>query len=87
MKIFNKLPEFQTSLKEALLLRIKECSLKIFMIESQNQYESFNIKIMKDQFKLPEGQIVKQAAKLIAKGDILAKVDTEKGTIVFETNR
>ena len=70
----------------ALEDKVKECSLKIFMIESQNQYESFNLSTMKDRFKMDQGPIIKQASKLIAKGDILAKVDLEKGTIVFETN-
>ena len=35
---------------------------------------------------MEQGPIVKQASKLISKGDILAKVDQEKGTIVFETD-
>ena len=87
VKIFSKLDEFKSgSLKDALLKKVKECSLKIFMIESQNQYDSFNMSILKEQFKLEQGPIVKQASKLISKGDILAKVDQEKGTIVFETN-
>lgn len=35
VKIFSKLDEFKSgSLKDALLKQVKECSLKIFMIES-----------------------------------------------------
>ena len=84
VKIFGKLPDF-ANIKVSLLNKVKECALKIFLIESQNQYESFSIKILKEQFKIEEAPIIKQTSKLISKGDILAKVDQEKGVIIFET--
>lgn len=60
VKIFSKLPEFQSgSLKDALLLKLKECSLKIFLIDSKNQYDSHSLAIIKEQFKLEEAPIVK----------------------------
>lgn len=58
VKIFSKLPNFD-SLKDSLLSKVKECSLKIFLIESQNQYESFSMKNLKAQFQIEEAPIVK----------------------------
>ena len=44
IKIFSKLRGFVNGhLKEALLIKVKEVAMKIFIIESQAQHESFSI--------------------------------------------
>ena len=44
IKFFSNLAEFtEGSLKNALTEALKQISLKIYMIESQNQYESYSI--------------------------------------------
>ena len=60
----------QGPLKEMLKQKIKEVALKIHFLECQNQYESFGIKAIQDQFGLEKGPIVKEASKLIVKGDV-----------------
>lgn len=67
-----------------MLNKIKECALKIFMLEAKNQYDSFSINQLQQQFKMEKAPIVKQTSKLISKGDLMAKIDNQRGNIVFE---
>jgi len=85
IKIFQKMPEFQNgSLKAALLNRFKEEALRIFMIESQNQYESLSIQRLKDQFQIEETLILRQVSRLIMKKQLNAKIDHPTGTVIYE---
>ena len=63
--------------------KIKEVALKIHFLESQNQYDSFGIQSIQDQFGLEKGPIFKEASKLIVKGDVQGKIDMKTNTIIF----
>jgi len=65
--------------------KIKEVALKIFFLENKNQYESFGIQAMQDQFELEKAPIFKEASKLIVKGDIQGKIDVKSNTVIFAT--
>ena len=78
------MPEFQKGpLKDALKHKIKEIALRIFFLESQNQYESFGIKAVQDQFSLEKAPVYKEVSKLIVKGEIQAKIDSGSNTVIF----
>ena len=40
------------SLKSALEAKIKETALKIYLLESQAQHESFSLQVLQDSFEL-----------------------------------
>jgi len=77
--------EFQNgSLKTALLNRFKEEALRIFLIESQNQYESLSIARIQDQFKIEEPMIIRQVSRLIMKKQLNAKIENQSQTVIYE---
>jgi len=79
------MPEFQNgTLKKALLNRFREEALRIFLIESQNQYESLSIDRLQDQFKIEKPQILRQMSRLIMKKQLNAKIDNTTDTVIYE---
>jgi len=77
--------EFQSgALKTALLQKIKEVALKIFLIDSQHQYESISIKSVNEQFEIEKPLIFKEVSKLIMSKTLKAKIDSKSQTIALD---
>lgn len=59
--------------------------MKIYLIESQAQHQSFSLPVLQEQFALEKPQTVKQIGKLLAKGSIAARIDQTSESLVFES--
>ena len=85
IKLINKLSEFQNgSLKQALQQKLKETSLKIYLIESQNTYASFSLPNIETQFEISKSDTLKQVSKLILNGSITAQIDHSTHSLIVE---
>lgn len=76
--------EFQDgTLKAALEKRIKETSLKIYMIENQMNLESMKLD-QTNMFQMNKRETIQLVSKLIIKGTIRAQICPDTDTILFE---
>mmetsp|Transcript_30561 Transcript_30561/g.46857 ORF Transcript_30561/g.46857 Transcript_30561/m.46857 type:complete len:903 (+) Transcript_30561:26-2734(+) len=85
IKVFSKIDEFKPGqpLRQALKDRLKEVALKIYLIESQDQYESYSLPQLEKQFDLSSTAVQKEASQLILQGTISASVDPKAKTLVY----
>jgi translation initiation factor 3 subunit C len=82
--MFARLEEFQKGqLKEQLLNAFKDAALKIFVIESEAQYESFSITNVCQQFEIKKETLIKQVSKLIVKDTISGRIDLASNSVIF----
>jgi hypothetical protein len=82
--MFARLEEFQKGqLKEQLLNAFKDAALKIFVIESEAQYESFSIANVCQQFEITKETLIKQVSKLIVKDTISGRIDLASNSVIF----
>lgn len=82
--MFNRLVEFQKGeLKEQLLNAFKDAALRIFVIESESQYESFSIANVCQQFDIKKETLIKQVSKLIVKDTISGRIDLASNSVIF----
>jgi len=82
--MFARLEEFQKGqLKEQLLSAFKDAALKIFVIESESQYESFSITNVCQQFEITKETLIKQVSKLIVKDTISGRIDLASNSVIF----
>jgi len=85
IKLIYKLSEFQSgNLKEALAHKLKETSLKIYLIESQNMYASFSLPNLQTQFDISSVDTLKQVSKLIMSGSVSAQIDHSTQSVILE---
>jgi translation initiation factor 3 subunit C len=84
INMFSRLEEFQRGqLKEQLLNAFKDAALKIFVIESESQYESFSITNVCQQFGITKESLIKQVSKLIVKDTISGRIDLDSNAVIF----
>ena len=84
INMFSRLEEFQRGqLKEQLLNAFKDAALKIFVIESESQYESFSITNVCQQFGITKESLIKQVSKLIVKDTISGRIDLASNAVIF----
>lgn len=84
INMFARLEEFQRGqLKEQLLSAFKDAALKIFVIESESQYESFSITNVCQQFDITKESLIKQVSKLIVKDTISGRIDLASNAVIF----
>jgi len=82
--MFARLEEFQRGeLKEQLSSAFKDAALKIFVSESESQYESFSITNVCKQFEITKETLIKQVSKLIVKGTIAGRIDLASNAVIF----
>lgn len=87
IKQFSKLAEFKDgSLKEHLANKLKEIGLKIYLIDSQFQYNSYSLENLQSQFDMNQVTLVKNVSKLIAHGTISASIDFKNKSITRQGN-
>jgi len=84
ISMFARLEEFQRGeLKEQLSSAFKDAALKIFVSESESQYESFSITNVCKQFEITKETLIKQVSKLIVKGTIAGRIDLASNAVIF----
>jgi len=71
--------------QSALEHKLKEASLKIYVINTQSMFASFSLEQVQTQFQLSKAETLKQVSKLIISGTIQAQIDSSTNSVIFET--
>jgi len=85
VKFFNSLEG--AGFKDALARKLKQVSLRIYLLESQTQYESYSLASLESEFQLGKAELAKQVARLIVNGSLPASIDTAANCVVVHSQR
>jgi translation initiation factor 3 subunit C len=86
IKFFANL-EGGNSFREALAHKLKEISLRIYLLQSQQQYQSYSLASLEQAFELPRAELVKQVSRLIMSSSLPASIDLSSGCVVIHSQR